>query len=135
MNICSYLFMLMRKQDRQYTPPPKKYHYKLCTPSSCFYIVMILYFKLLGKKTSTRYWIAISSKCENMQVIILKRIKDYLSSLTSTFYWSACSKQGELEVMYVCGCGINFVSLYHCSIRFWNCSSSVLFFFIFNLIN
>jgi hypothetical protein len=30
--------------------------------------------------------------------------------------------------MYFCVKGIDFVSFYDCSIRFWNCSDSVVFF-------
>ena len=51
------------------------------------------------------------------------------TSLTQIFfYWSVYNKPGEWEVMYLCVRGFNFASFYNFSIRFWNCSDSVVFF-------
>jgi hypothetical protein len=45
----------------------------------------------------------------------------------ATLYWSACTKPGKWEVMYLCIRGIDFVSVSTIFlIAFWNCSDSVV---------
>jgi len=55
----------------------------------------------------------------------------FLTSLTppGPFYWSDCIKQGKWDVMYLCD--RYFASFYHFSSGFWNCSDSVVLFFLF----
>jgi hypothetical protein len=45
-----------------------------------------------------------------------------------SFYRSVCDKPGKGDVMSMCVRGINFVSSYDFSARFWNCFDSVVFF-------
>ena len=65
---------------------------------------------------------------------VLRGINEHNTCLTrALFYWRVYTKPENSEVMYICLMGIDFVSFYDFSIRFRNCSDSVLFFWLFQL--
>ena len=78
----------------------------------------------------------------NITEILLKVALNTIKQINSsswlspvTFYCSACMKIEMLVVMYVCvrGIAVAQASFYDFDIRFWNCSDSLDFFFIFIL--
>ena len=48
-----------------------------------------------------------------------------------SFYWSAFAKPGKWAFIYLCVRGIHFTSFYVFDMWFWNCSDSVVCFFLF----
>ena len=49
----------------------------------------------------------------------------------NTFYWSACTKPGKWDVIYMCVRVLTLYLFLQFLIRFWNCSASSLVFFVF----